>query len=138
MEPSRPEDSEDALQSNVRRMQAAISQAEQRQAAYVQTGMSHGAWPMSHREQRRLARRLAREGGLEQRKRRRGRPWPLAVAFFALGLWFLSMASHRSAADSTRWLGFAFILGAIAFLLRNRGQGREAEKTVPAEKVQQD
>jgi hypothetical protein len=137
MEPSRPENSEDALQWNVRRMQAAISQAEQRHAACIQSWMSPGAWPMSHRQWG-LARQLARQGRREDWKRRRGPAWAPAIVFFTLGLWFLSTASQQSAGDPSRWLGLGFILGAVAFLLRIRGRGRERHKGAPAEDVQQD
>src|SRR6266849_5019782 len=135
MEPSKPENSEDALQSNVRRMEAAILQAQRRHAAYLQTWMSHDAWPMSRRQQRRLARQFSRHVRREDWKRRRGPSWVPAVALFALGFWFLSMA-QRSSGDATRWLGLAFILGAIAFLMRNRGRGSEGERAA-AEEVPQ-
>jgi len=136
MEPSKPENSEDALQSNVRRMEAAISQAQRRHAAYLQTWMSHDAWPMSRRQQRRLVRQFSRHARRDDWKRRRGPAWAPAIVFFTLGLWFLSMAAHRSSGDPTRWLGLAFILGAIAFLMRNRGRGSEGERAA-AEEVPQ-
>src|SRR5260370_199350 len=136
MEPSKPENSEDALQSNVRRMEAAILQAQGRHAAYLHAWMNDGAWPMSRRQQRRLARQLSQHARREDWKRRRGPAWVPAVVFFALGFWFLSVA-HRSSGDANRWLGVAFILGAIAFLLRNRSRGSEGEKVASAEDVSQ-
>ncbi len=131
MEPSKPENSEDALQSNVRRMEAAILQAQRRHAAYLQTWMSHDAWPMSRRQQRRLARQFSRHARGEDWKRRRGPAWAPAIVFFTLGLWFLSMG------DATRFLGLGFILGAIAFLMRSRGRGSGEEKAASAEEVPQ-
>ena len=136
MEPSKPEKSEDALQSNVRRMEAAISEAQTRHAAYLQAWMSHGAWPMSRRQQRRLARQFSRDARREDWKRKRGPAWAPAIVFFTAGFWFLSMA-NRSSGNPPRWLGVLLILGAIAFLIRNRGRGGEGEKAASSEDVQE-
>ncbi len=134
MKPPEHEDAKDALQSNVRRMQDAILQAQQRQAAYIQTWMSEGSW-MSPRRRRRLERRFSRQIEREEWRRRREPAWAPAIVFFVLGFWFLSMAAHHSAADPVRWLGLGFIVGAVAFLMRARNRRRESEE-VEAQPVQ--
>ena len=106
---------EDALRSNVRRMEQAVRESQQRQTAYFGAWMNQGAWPMSRRTRRRFERQLVRELRRESWQRRRGPAWVPAIVFFCLGLWFLSMSAH--AADPTRWLGFGFILGAIGFVM---------------------
>ncbi len=130
MDPSWRE-TEDALRSNVRRMQEAIQQSQRRQAAYLDAWMHQGAWPMSRQARRRLARQLVRQARGEEWRRRRGPGWAPAIVFLSLGLWFLSMSAH--AADPTRWLGVAFILGAIAFVMRSRS--RPSEEPTPIERV---
>ena len=132
MEPSKPENSEDALRSNVRRMEAAILEAQRRHAAYMQTWMNDGAWPMSHRQQRRLARQISRQARRDDWRRRRGPAWVPAIALFVLGLTMI----QRSSGDS-RWLALVFILGAIAFLLRGRGRDSGGEKEASTEEVSQ-
>ena len=134
MEPSWRE-TEDALRSNVRRMQEAIRQNQRRQAAYLEAWMHQGAWQMSRRSRRRLERQLVRQARREDWRRRRGPAWAPAIVFVSLGLWFLSMSAH--AADPTRWLGVAFILGAIALVMRRRSRPNEdptpnQEERVPA------
>ena len=97
--------------------------------------MHQGAWQMSRRSRRRLERQLVRQARREDWRRRRGPAWAPAIVFVSLGLWFLSMSAH--AADPTRWLGVAFILGAIALVMRRRSRPNEdptpnQEERVPA------
>src|SRR5215831_16414665 len=132
MEPSWRE-TEDALRSNVRRMQEAIRQNQRRQAAYLEAWMHQGAWSMSRRARRRLERQLVRQTWREDRRRRRGPAWAPAIIFISLGLWFLSMSAH--AADPRRWLGVAFILGAIAFVMRRRARPNEDPMPIQTDRV---
>jgi len=132
MEPSWRE-TEDALRSNVRRMQEAIRQNQRRQAAYLEAWMHQGAWSMSRRARRRLERQLVRQAWREDRRRRRGPAWAPAIVFVSLGLWFLSISAH--AADPTRWLGVAFILGAIAFVMRRRSRPNEDPMPIQGERL---
>ncbi len=132
MEPSWRE-TEDALRSNVRRMQEAIQQSQRRQAAYLEAWMDQGAWPMSPRARRRLERQLVRRARREEWRRRRGPAWAPAIVFVSLGLWFLSMSAHE--ADPKRWLGIAFILGAIAFVVRGRSRAREDRTPIEGERA---
>ena len=104
-------------------MQEAIRQNQRRQAAYLEAWMHQGAWAMSRRSRRRLERQLVRQARREDWRRRRGPAWAPAIVFVSLGLWFLSMSAH--AADPTRWLGVAFILGAIALVMRRRSRRNE-------------
>jgi hypothetical protein len=136
MEPPRRENSEDALQSNVRRMQEAILQAQHRQAAYIQTWMNQGSWPLSRRARRRLERRVARQIRRQEWNRRRGPAWAPAIVFFTLGVWFLSMAARHPAADRFAVLALGFILGAVAFLMRGRSRRSEPEKAAQSERIQ--
>ncbi|HEX4804168.1 MAG TPA: hypothetical protein VFV14_11680 [Myxococcaceae bacterium] len=116
-------------------MQEAIRQSQRRQAAYLEAWMHQGAWPMSRHARLRLERQLVRQARREDWTRRRGPAWAPAIVFVSLGLWFLSMSAH--AADPTRWLGVAFILGAIALVMRRRSRRDEdptpnQEERVPA------
>ena len=136
METPRHEDPKDALQSNVRRMQDAILQAQQRHATYMQTWMDHGGWAMSRRDRRRMERRLAREMGRDEWRRKRGPSLGPVIVFFMLGFWFLSMAAHHSAADPVRWLGLGFIVSAVALLIKARSRRRDSEAGVHRQPVQ--
>jgi hypothetical protein len=136
MEPSQREDAKDALQSNVRRMQDAILQAQRRQAAYMQTWMDHGGWAMSRRERRRMERRFSRQIDREEWRRRRRPTLGPVIVFFVLGFWFLSTAAHHSAANPVRWLGLGFIVSAVALLIKARNRRREAEPSTEAQPVQ--
>jgi len=78
---------------------------------------------MSRHAQRRLERQLVRQARRKGWRRRRGPGWVPAIVFVSLGLWFLFMSAH--AADPTRWLGVAFILGVIALVMRRRSRRNE-------------
>ena len=149
METPQREDPKDALQSNVRRMQDAILQAQQRHAAYMQTWMDHGGWAaymqtwmdhggwaMSRRDRGRLERRFGREIGRGEWRRKRGPSLGPVIVFFVLGFWFLSTAAHHSAADPVRWLGLGFIVSAVALLIKARSRRRESETAGQTQPVQ--
>src|SRR5262249_25419045 len=132
MEPSWRE-TEEELRFNVRRMQEAIRQSQRRQAAYLEAWIHRGAWPMSHRAKRRLERQLVGQARRDVWRRRRGSGWGAAIVFLSLGFWFLAMSAH--AADPTRWLGVAFILGAIALVMRRRSRTNEHPTPISEERV---